>query len=317
MDIDENVYTSYVQLDRPYVTYVLRVSHAYELKPYTWWFPVTGSVPYKGFFEKDLALEEAKLFPPEKYDTWVRGVAAYSTLDWFEDPILSSMLSYPERHFAVTVFHELAHTILFFKGQIDFNERFAEFAGRRAAELFYLEKEGEDSETAQLMRAEWADELAFSSFMEGEYKSLDQWYRGRKGQNDPEAKKKRIRGIQTRFQRDVLPELKTERYHYFPEVKLNNAILLSYRTYTNKMGEFDQLFSLLDEDMEAFFSYCAQFEGEENPEEAFSRAVKKLAAEKAAEKAARAPSDADEPSGAEASCSWGDRLFYRGKCPPP
>ena len=74
MDIDEDVYTSYVQLDRPYVTYVLRVSYAYELKPYTWWFPPpVGSVPYKGFFEKELALEEEKSFPPEKYDTWVRG----------------------------------------------------------------------------------------------------------------------------------------------------------------------------------------------------------------------------------------------------
>ena len=82
-------------------------------------------------------------------------VAAYSTLNWFEDPILSSMLTYPERHFIVTILHELTHTVLFFSGEIDFNERFAEFVGWKAAEIFYWEREGENSETVHLMRAEW------------------------------------------------------------------------------------------------------------------------------------------------------------------
>ena len=321
MDIDEDVYTSYVQLDSPYVTYVLRVSHAYELKPHTWWFPPpVGSVPYKGFFDRELALEEEKSFPPEKYDTWVRGVTAYSTLDWFDDPVLSSMLAYPERHFVVTVFHELTHTVLFFSGKIDFNERFAEFVGRKAAEIFYREREGENSETVQLMRAEWADELAFSSYMEKEYKLLDQWYKDHKGENDPAAKKKRIREIQERFQKNILPNMNTSRYDYFPDMELNNAILLSYRTYTNKMGEFEQLFALLNEDMEAFIGYCARFEDAENPGEAFSSAVSWLAKrkQKEAERAEKArPERQPEKKEKEHECSWGARLLYGGSCPPP
>ena len=163
MDINEDIYSTYVQLDGPYVTYVLRVSHAYELKSYLWDFPVIGAAPYKGFFEKEKAEEAAKAFPPDKYDTLVRGVSAYSTLNWFNDPILSSMLSYSESSFVVTIFHELAHTVLFFKDNVNFNERFAEFVGRKAAELFYLNREGESSETVQKLQAQWKDELLFSS----------------------------------------------------------------------------------------------------------------------------------------------------------
>ena len=145
IDIDEDIYSSYVHLDRPYVTYLLRVAYAYELKAYQWDFPVIGSVPYKGFFEKERAIEEANSFSKEEYDTSVRGVSAYSTLDWFEDPVLSTMLSYSESDFVVTIFHELAHTVLFFKNQINFNERFAEFVGRKLAVLFYLDKKRQEN----------------------------------------------------------------------------------------------------------------------------------------------------------------------------
>ena len=154
MDISDSIYTTYVQLNQPYVTYLLRVSSAYELKAYKWEFPIVGSVPYKGFFEKEDAKEAARSFPKEKYDVYLRGVRAYSTLGWMGDSVLSSMLSYREVDFVVMIFHELAHTALFFKDHIDFNERFAEFIGRRAAIQFYLDKEGEQSETVKKIRGQ-------------------------------------------------------------------------------------------------------------------------------------------------------------------
>ena len=97
----------------------------------------------------------------------------------------SSMLSYSENDFVVMIFHELAHTVLFFKNHVDFNERFAEFLGRKAALAFYLEKEGPESETVKMMykRVE-EDELFFSSFMVQEYQSLSQWYEDKKGKNN-------------------------------------------------------------------------------------------------------------------------------------
>ncbi len=278
LDIDEDIYSTYVKLDEAYVSYLLRVAYAYELKAYKWNFPFIGYTPYKGFFDKEKAKEAAKFFPKDKYDTLVRGVAAYSTLNWFEDSILSSMLSYDESDFVVTVFHELAHTVLFFKDHIDFNERFAEFVGRRSAELFYLEKEGAESETLQKMHGEWEDELLFSSFMTTEYGELDEWYKQNKGKVTPEMKQKRLKDIQNRFLRNIQPNLKTNSYHYFSKIKLNNARLLSYRSYKHNTGEFEKLFDSpqVNKSISAFVEYCSQFEEEEDPEVALSEAVKDL-----------------------------------------
>lgn len=276
MDINEDVYSSFVQLDQPYVTYLLRVSLAYELKPYQWDFPIIGSVPYKGFFDKEKAEKAAKAFPPDKYDTRIRGVSAYSTLDWFEDPVLSSMLSYSESGFVITILHELAHTVLFFKDNINFNERFAEFVGRKAAELFYLDHEGENSETVRKLRKQWKDELLFSSFMVEEYDQLDQWYKNNKGQITPEMKKKRLRDIQDRFISEIQPQLYTNRYHYFPKIKLDNVILLSYRTYNYKMNEFERLYFLSGHNMQRFIEYCASLEDEKDPEIALKLLVNRM-----------------------------------------
>ena len=279
MDIDEDVYSSYVHLDRPYVSYLLRVSPSYELKAYTWDLPVVGESPYKGFFDKEKAIEEAESFSKEEYDTYVRGVSAYSTLGWFDDPVLSSMLSYSESDFVVMIFHELTHTVLFFEDHIDFNERFAEFVGRKAALLFYLEKEKEqESGTVAKMQEEWEDELLFSSFMSEEYKMLEEWYKKNSGNISPEMKKRRLRDIQDRFLEEIQVNLKINQYNYFSEIELNNARLLSYRSYNYNMEEFEKLFDspLINQSIKSFIDYCSQFEEEEDPERAFSQSVMQL-----------------------------------------
>ena len=276
MDIDDQIYSSYVQLDTSYVTYLLRVSSAYELKAYKWTFPIVGSVPYKGFFKKAEALKEAKSFPKEKYDVFVRGVTAYSTLGWFEDSILSSMLRYEESDFTTMIFHELAHTVLFFKDNINFNERFAEFVGRKAALSFY--KYREDSKKVQDMRAHWQDELIFSSFMVAEYESLNQWYKENKGNITAEQKNRRIQDIQDRFLQDIQPQLTTKRYDYFPQIELNNAKLLSYRSYNFKMDEFETLFNSpkINQNIKSFIDFCLKFQSEKDPEKALSSSIKNL-----------------------------------------
>jgi predicted aminopeptidase len=89
-------YDTFVQLDSPYVSYVVQAAKAYELKPHLWRFPFVGAVPYKGYFVKDLAEKEARTFSPSEYDTYVRGVSAFSLLGWLRDPIYSSMIRYSD-----------------------------------------------------------------------------------------------------------------------------------------------------------------------------------------------------------------------------
>ena len=278
INIDKKIYSTYVQLDQDYVTYLLSVSSAYELKAYEWDFPVIGSTPYKGFFDKEKAKKESESFSKEKYDVYVRGIRAYSTLLWFEDSILSSMLSYDESYFVQMLFHELFHTVLFFKNHVYFNERFAEFLGKKATINFYLHKEGGESETVKKMIREWEDDLVFSSFMVEEYEALNQWYKGNKGKINKEIKQQRIKEIQNRFLSDVQSQLQTERYRYFPRIKLNNAILLSYFSYNYNMEEFETLFNspLINKNIKIFIEYCTKFKDRGNPETALSEAIQKI-----------------------------------------
>ena len=274
--VDEGIYSSYVPLDRPYVTYLLRVSPRYELKPYTWDFAVTGEVPYLGFFDRDLAVENAENFKEEGYDTYVRGVNAFSTLGWFKDPVYSSMLSGSESGFVTMVFHELAHSVLFFKGHINFNERFAEFIGRKSAELFYTEKEGADSETLKNLKIRWQEELLFSEFMSKEIVLLEQWYKDNRGSLNLKMKKDRLKVIQNRFVEQIQPQLTTKGYDYFPKRELNNAMLLSYRSYNYRMDEFEKLYTLSNKNMSQFISHCESLKEAEDPEKALSKLLASL-----------------------------------------
>ena len=125
------------------------------------------------------------------------------------------------------------------------------------------------------MLLEWEDELLFSSFMMEEYQSLEQWYQKNKGHITKDMKKKRLREIQARFLSDLSPQLKTDLYDFFPEIELNNALLLSYRSYNYNMEEFEKLFNthFINQNIRIFVDYCAQFEKGKNPEQALSHMV--------------------------------------------
>ena len=276
LDIDENIYSSYVQLKEPYVSWLIRVSPIYKLEAINWSFPLVGSFPYKGFFSRGRAERELKKWPTKDYDTYLRGVRAYSTLSWFEDPILSSMLDMSESGFSKMIFHELAHTVLFFKNQVNFNERFAEWIAGKAVLLFYIAKEGKGSKTAEKIQKQEKDKLLFSAFIEEEYKSLKNWYESHKeGSLTPALKQKRLQEIQTRFLSNVRPLLQTSYFLYFSKMQLNNAIMLSYRSYHYKMDDFERVFHLpeVNQNIKAFVDYCAQFEKEDNAEEALKKAL--------------------------------------------
>jgi predicted aminopeptidase len=89
LDLHESKsYTTFVQLDRPYVSYNLSAAAPDAFKPYVWRFPILGRMPYKGFFDKDYALREQDALQEQGYDTYLRGVRAYSTLGYFNDPVL-------------------------------------------------------------------------------------------------------------------------------------------------------------------------------------------------------------------------------------
>lgn len=124
---DNRSYTGYVPLDRPYVVWNVFATPRYSVSPVTHCFLFAGCVAYRGYFSRDKADREAARLQAAGDDVYVGGVPAYSTLGWFADPILSSMLRWDDDELAGTIFHELAHQLVYVKDDSAFNESFASF----------------------------------------------------------------------------------------------------------------------------------------------------------------------------------------------
>ena len=118
-------YTSYADLKRPFVMWNVVATPELSLKPLQWCFPVAGCVNYRGYYSKEDAQAYAAELRAAKYDVEVSGVPAYSTLGWFNDPVLSTFIQYPDGELARLVFHELAHQVVYVPGDSRFNESFA------------------------------------------------------------------------------------------------------------------------------------------------------------------------------------------------
>ena len=258
-------YTSFVQLDEPYVTYIVQAAFPYELKAYHWHFPFVGAVPYKGYFRRALADEEARALARQEYDTYVRGVSAFSTLGWFEDPVLSSMLRYEDIDLVETIIHETVHTTLFVKGGTEFNERLATFLGHEGMRLYYEAREGHDSAHLREAAAETADQRLFSTFITREIGDLRAWYAARTDR-DAAAKTARLNEIKARFVKDVRPRLKTRGYHDFDKRDLNNALLLAYGTYEFGLEDFEKLHAHFGRDFAQTLSWLMTLAKDSKPE---------------------------------------------------
>src|SRR5918996_1123177 len=170
-------YSSYSYVDRPDLSYILTAAPRTELRPYTWWFLVVGRVPYKGYFSREDARAAAEELEGQGYDTNVRPSAAFSTLGWFNDPLLAHLLRYDKVTLAEVVFHELFHNTLYVKGAGHFNESVANFVGGHAAIEFFREKFGEGSAEHQRAVQNWEAELEFAGFIERLAGTLTELYK--------------------------------------------------------------------------------------------------------------------------------------------
>jgi predicted aminopeptidase len=122
---DNKSYRSYADLERDYVVWNVFAAPEFSLDPKTWCYPVAGCVAYRGYFAEDAARKKAQRLQDDGFDVAVGGVAAYSTLGRFSDPVLNTMMRWSDVELVSTIFHELAHQKLYVKGDTEFNESFA------------------------------------------------------------------------------------------------------------------------------------------------------------------------------------------------
>jgi predicted aminopeptidase len=226
-------FASFARVDANQVAYVVAAAYRTRLEPYTWWFPIVGRVPYKGFFSKSSAEEEAACLEREGYDTYTRPSAAFSTLGWFADPLLSNLLRYDRVTLANIILHELLHNTIYVAGHGDFDESFANFVGTRGAMLFFAARH--EASALQAATASWDDTLLFSDFLGRFTRHLREMY----ASGIDASERERLFGeAQEEFRH--LP-LRTALYADFGTQRLNNAVILQYLMYTGRLSEFDDL----------------------------------------------------------------------------
>jgi predicted aminopeptidase len=148
---DNQSYRLYADIHRRYVVWNVFATGEFSLDPVTHCFPIAGCVAYRGYYSEGAARGEAALQKLDGKDVYVSGVEAYSTLGWFDDPIISSMMTWGDERLATLIFHELAHQRFYVKDDSEFNESYATFVEQEGTRQWRaargLPVEGVSSET--------------------------------------------------------------------------------------------------------------------------------------------------------------------------
>lgn len=231
----EDKYTQYIEVgDRP-ISYIVEAAEVDQLVNVMWWFPIVGSVPYLGYFEKEERDEKAKLLKEKGYDVYETEASAFSGLGWIRDPILSSYLSGTEASLANLLFHELTHATLWISGSADFNENLASYVADILT-IQYLQSTKQVDELDNYYKKK-ADRELFSKWLEDLRKSLDELY-SQRGVLLADQIKKRKQEVFSRFLKERRPKFKS--VDYIGHETWNNAYVLGASLYVAKMDEFEK-----------------------------------------------------------------------------
>jgi predicted aminopeptidase len=247
---DNDSYRSYADIERDFVVWNVFAAPEFSLEAKQWCFPVAGCVSYRGYFSEQAAHREATRLEGKGFDVSVGGIAAYSTLGKFDDPILNTMMHWEDVDLVATMFHELAHQLLYVKGDSGFNESFA-----TAVEEFGIERwlasRGLDAEMAKYLdsrelrrRLIQLVDAARSDLMEIYAASLD-------AGTMRSRKKVRLDLLKAEVAREF--EASGRRLPAWVGDGLNNARLASMTLYQGRLQEFRELLAECDDDIRCFY----------------------------------------------------------------
>ncbi len=248
---DNGSYRSYAELGRPYAVWNVFAAPEFSVRPVESCFPVAGCVAYRGFFAREDAERYAAKRGAAGLDVFVYGVPAYSTLGWFDDPLLSSFIRYPEAELARLMFHELAHQVVYVKGDTTFNESFAvtvEDEGVRR----WLTAQGRNAELVAYREAD-ARKREFVALIEDARARLARLYAEPLA---PPAMREAKRAEFTRLtERYAALKARWGGYAGFDRLMAapNNALLASVTAYTRLVPAFRRELAAAHGDLGAFY----------------------------------------------------------------
>jgi predicted aminopeptidase len=234
---DNASYLSYAELGRSYVVWNVFAAGVFSVEPKKECFPFTGCVSYRGFYSEEEARRHAEKLRQDGNDVYIGGVPAYSTLGWFDDPLLSTFIRYPDSQLARLIFHELAHQVAYARNDTTFNESFAvaveEYGVRR-----WLEEEGRPGELDSF-RAAQARKREFAAQVTETRERLKALY----AKDLPQEALLERKRDEWRRLRSLYPGIPAEP---------NNAFLASIAVYTELVPAFERLLAEAG-DMESFY----------------------------------------------------------------
>jgi len=261
-------YQRYADLHRRHAVWNVYAAPEFSLGPKTWWYPIVGSLEYRGFFAEPDARNCAAELGGRGFDVYVEGVEAYSTLGWFTDPLLNTFIHHDEAELAEILFHELAHQRVFASGDTDFNEAFATAVGEEGVRRWCQAKG--DAATLERYSSTLRRNAEFVQLVTAARNQLKSCY------GETETPAGQIKA--TKRTRDVPPaELRREKQRILNELQrdyekrkadwggyagydewfargVNNAQLNSVATYYDLRPAFERLLHAQGGDLERFYS---------------------------------------------------------------
>ena len=245
-------YLYYVDLKREYPVWTVVAAEEFSIDAKSWCYPIIGCATYRGYFSEKAAHEYAASLAVVGYEISVSGVSAYSTLGWFDDPILPSMLRYGEINLAEIIFHELAHQQLYINGDSDFNEAFATVVGEQGTVMWLKEAQPE-------LLDDYLQKLKvrnnFSRLILNVKSKLEVLYSSDVSINEMREQKELIfNGLVDDYK--LLKSAKWGNVNWFDgwfEQTINNARLAGFATYRDHVPVILKLFESCNFDFDKFY----------------------------------------------------------------
>jgi predicted aminopeptidase len=254
---DNGSYRRYADLDRPFVVWNVFAAPEFSIKPAESCFPIAGCVSYRGYYREADAQSHAASLRARGYDVYVGGVPAYSTLGWFDDPVLSTFIRYPDAEVARLIFHELAHQVAYVKNDTVFNESFAVAVEQEGVERWLggngTPEERAAHETLQSRRREFvALVLAYRDRLGTFYEQAIEAEQKREG------KARLLAGMREDYERLKARWGGFSGYDRIFAQGANNALLASITAYTERVPAFRALIERAGGDLPAFYAQVKQ-----------------------------------------------------------
>lgn len=250
-------YSQFVATGQEAITWNVVAAPEFSLTPKRWCFLVSGCVPYRGYFKQDDAEKFAAKLAKRNFDTTVSPAIAYSTLGWFDDPLLDTMLRYNDVQLAAFIFHELAHQRLYLKGDSAFNEAYASFVEQAGVRL-WLEASGQPEQLALWQQQEKATRQLNRLLRETRTKLAAVYASEEQAEQKKENKEKAFDQLRSDYQALVERDWGGNNYFTsFLSSGLNNARLALIDTYQGGECAFEILYRSADGDMSRFNQLAA------------------------------------------------------------